>query len=59
MQLTISIDCSNPVFELDPEELPRILHDLAERVPQPVAPTNGALNIHDANGNHVGLASIE
>lgn len=58
MICTIKIDCENAAFEDNPDELTRILHDLAERVPEPVRPTDSPLNLHDANGNWVGECRI-
>ncbi len=59
MQLTITIDLDNAAFEDGgAEEVARILANIAERLPEPLRPTNGAYNLHDANGNHCGTAEI-
>lgn len=59
MKATITIECDNAAFEDNPEELARILHDLAERVPAPVQQTDAPLNLYDLNGNWVGECRIE
>lgn len=59
MKLTIKINLDNAAFEDgDGVEIARILGDLAERLPFPTRKTNGALQIHDSNGNHCGTAEI-
>ena len=59
MKLTIEITLDNAAFEDDGvAEVTRILESLASRLPEPLRDTNGALNLHDVNGNHVGTAEI-
>jgi len=59
MTLKIKIDLDNAAFEDGgTEEVQRILDDLCSRLPEPLADTNGDLNLHDINGNHVGTARI-
>jgi hypothetical protein len=59
MKIKIEIDLDNDAFQDDdgPDELARILQDLAQRLPCPLA-TSGPFNLHDMNGNHVGKARI-
>lgn len=60
MQLTIKLTLDNAAFkEGQTEEVCRILTDLCTRLPDPLRDTNGDLNLHDANGNHVGTARVE
>ncbi len=59
MKLVIEISLDNAAFEDGGvEEVTRILANIAERLPDPLRDTNGALSIHDYNGNHVGTAEI-
>lgn len=59
MKLAITIDLDNAAFEDGgAEEVARILASVAERIPDPLSSTDGALNLHDANGNHCGTAEI-
>lgn len=59
MRLIIKMDLGNAAFEeCGAEEVGRILASVAERIPDPLRSTNGALNLHDFNGNHVGTAEI-
>lgn len=59
MRLNITIELDNAAFEDGgPDEVARILADLASRLPDPLDQTGGALSLHDANGNHVGTAEI-
>ena len=59
MKLVIKIDLDNAAFEDDGvAEVTRILESVASRLPDPLMDTNGALNLHDVNGNHVGTAEI-
>lgn len=57
MKLKIEVELDNAAFD-EEEELPRILVDLASRVPDPPALTGQDLSIHDSNGNWVGYARI-
>lgn len=59
MKLTISMDLDNAAFKDDgADEVARILTSIGERIPDPLDQTGGALDLHDANGNHVGTAEI-
>lgn len=59
MTLTIKMDLDNAAFEDGgAEEVGRILASIAERIPDPLTLTNGALSLHDANGNYCGSAEI-
>lgn len=60
MKLTITIELDNAAFtEGGAEEVGRILADVAERIPDPPAETNGDLVLHDFNGNFCGTARID
>lgn len=55
MKCIITIDCDNSAFADDPApELERILLSLASRVGPHTQDDGDRLEIHDANGNHVG-----
>jgi len=58
MLVRIEIDTSNAAFKDDPGELPRILHNIAERFdtygPEHVGRVAAAQALYDANGNRVG-----
>ena len=59
VELTITINLDNAAFtEGGADEVGRILASIAERVPDPLDQTGGALSLHDANGNYVGEAEI-
>lgn len=62
MKLVIKIDLDGAAFNEDArcgyEEVQRILEDLCSRLPEPLKDTNGSLNLHDANGEHVGNAQV-
>ena len=59
MKATITIDMSNAAFE-DPQELPRILKDLAERLEQRGSFEPGdSESVRDLNGNNVGMLKIK
>lgn len=59
MKLVIKIDLDSAAFEDDGvAEVTRLLESVASRIPDPLRDTNGALNLHDINGNHVGTAEI-
>lgn len=59
MKCKISIDMNNAAFADDPApELARILEDLASRTGRATQDPGDQLQIHDANGNHVGTLSI-
>jgi hypothetical protein len=58
MKATISIQMDGAAFE-DPQELPRILKDLAERLEQRGSFESGdSESVLDMNGNHVGMLKI-
>jgi hypothetical protein len=58
MKLVISIDLGNAAFEEGgAEEVGRILASVAERIPDPLRPSD-KLSLHDANGNYCGEAVI-
>lgn len=60
MKLTIEIELDNAAFEEEgPDEVSRILANLAERLPCPLRDTDGCMSLHDLNGNWVGKARIE
>lgn len=60
MKLTITLHLDNAALvDGGTLEIARILDGLCDRLPEPLADTNGDLNLHDANGNHVGTARIE
>lgn len=59
MRLKIIIYMDGAAFEDDgAEEVARLLTSVGERIPDPLRPTNGKLDLHDANGNHCGTAEI-
>lgn len=59
MKLVIEMSLDNAAFEDGgAEEVARILASIASRIPDPLSETNGALSLHDANGNRVGTAEI-
>lgn len=59
LRLTVKIELDNSAFEeFGVEEVTRLLESVASRIPDPLAPTNGGLSLHDANGNWVGEAVI-
>lgn len=58
MKATISIQMDGAAFE-DPQELPRILKDLAERLEQRGSFESGdSESVLDMNGNNVGMLKI-
>jgi len=60
MKLIISMSLDNAAFEEGgADEVARILASLAERLPDPLDQTGGALSLLDINGNWTGFASIE
>jgi hypothetical protein len=59
MKLRIELELGNAAFtEGGPDEVEHILASLAGRLPDPLAPTNGELSLHDSCGNWVGYARI-
>lgn len=59
MELVIKIDLDNAAFaDGGTAELQRVLDSLYGRLPDPITPTHGDLNLYDINGNHVGTARI-
>ena len=59
MRLHILLDMDNASFIDDgAAEVARILAALAERLPDPLAATDGEVPLIDHNGNHVGTAEI-
>lgn len=59
MELVIRMDLDSAAFEDgQSEEIGRILASIAERIPEPLRETNGALSLHDSNGNYCGSAEI-
>lgn len=60
MKLLINLELDNAAFaDGGPAEVERILTDLALRLPDPLAETNGELLLLDLNGNFCGTALIE
>lgn len=61
MRLEIELELDNAAFQDSPDEVKRILSELAEVLPFPPHATRlpgGVYNLHDSNGNHVGEAVI-
>lgn len=59
MRLDIEIELNNAVFEDDGvAEVARLLEYIASVIPDPLAPTNSDLLLHDRNGNYCGFARI-
>jgi hypothetical protein len=57
--LNVRIELDNAAFEDGgAEEVARILASVGERIPDPLQETNGAMSLHDANGNWCGEAKI-
>jgi len=56
MKLQIELELDNPAFA-DPDEVGRILEDIASRLPQPLCRTN-ELSLHDSHETWVGYARI-
>ena len=60
MKLVVKIELDNDAFQGPGgvDEVARLLQSVGERVPDPLRLTNGAINLHDLNGNWVGEAVI-
>lgn len=59
MQLIITLNLDNADFiDGGTMAVEQILIDLCQRLPEPLADTNGDLNLHDQNGHHCGTARI-
>lgn len=57
--LAIRIELGNAAFEEGGvQEIGRLFGSIESRLPLDLSDTNGALNLHDANGNHCGTAEI-
>ena len=59
MKCIITLDCNNAAFADLPSELERILLSLASRVGPRTMDDGDRLEIHDANGNHVGALEMQ
>lgn len=60
MKLTITLDLNTAAFvDEGTGEVDRILRELCDRLPEALEKTNGDLNLHDREGNHVGTARID
>lgn len=59
LKLVIRMELDTAAFEdAGVDEVTRLLESVAARIPDPLAPTNGGLSLHDSNGNWVGEAVI-
>lgn len=60
MKLLIEIELDNDAFvEGGAEEVRRLLTSVGDRIPDPLAETNGAHSLHDSNGNWAGDFAIK